>query len=420
MFQRTVLENGLSILSSQMPHTRSISMAIFIGAGSRYEAENQAGMSHFLEHLPFKGTKNWPTAQHVSEAIEGVGGILNASTDREITVFWCKVAAPHFDRAVSVLTDMVLNPLMDPVEIEKERQVVIEELRMSNDQPGFRADLLIDEALWPEQAMGRDVGGTVESVEAILQEDINEYMAHQYIPGNTVVAVAGNISHEEVIDHMDRSLGSWQRGNALSWLPVEDRNGQPNVRFERRKTDQTYLCVGLPGLSLDHPDRHALNLANIVLGGGMSSRLFQEIRENQSLAYDIHSSASFYRDCGSLVVSCSVEPTKGQRAVSAILDQLKALQETITENELEKARELSKGRLLLRMEDTRSVAMWMGAQEALQGEVRTADEVVEAMEQVTTADLNRVCGDIISEDHLNLAVVGPHRSMGPFQRLLKL
>ena len=420
MYQRSVLKNGLRVLTSAMPHTHSVSMAILIGAGSRYESNELAGVSHFLEHLPFKGTKQWPTARLVSESIEGVGGILNASTDREATIFWCKIARPHFQRGLSLLADLVLHPLLDPEEVEKEREVVLEELRMSNDQPSYRADLLIDEALWPDQAMGRDVGGTQESVRAIRQEDIHQYKAHQYIPGNAVVAVAGAITHDEVVEHLTQSLGSWAPGQAQAWQPVQGRNGQPNVRFERRKTDQTYLCVGLPGLPLNHPDRRVMTMMNVVLGEGMSSRLFQELREKQSLAYDIHSTAGFFHDCGSLVVYCSVEPKKYQRAIAAILEQLRLLQNGVEEGELEKARELSKGRLLLRMEDSRSVSMWLGGQEMLQGQVRTVDEVVEELNAVTTADVMRLACELITEERLNLAVVGPYRSDSTFHKLLKL
>lgn len=420
MYHRTVLGNGLPLLTSTMPQTRSVTLAIFIGAGSRYETDEMAGLSHFLEHLPFKGTRDWPTAKHVSEAIEGVGGMMNASTDREMTVFWCKVARPHFPRAVSVLSDMILNPTLDPVEVEKERDVILEELRASNDQPGFRADLLIDEALWPDQAMGRDVGGSLDSVRALQREDIYEYMCRQYVPGNAVVAVAGELTEEDALEYLEPAFGSWKPGEARSMLPVQHKNAQPSTRFERRKTDQAYICVGLPGLSLDHPHRYTMNLMNAILGGGMSSRLFQELRENQGLAYDVHSSASFYRDTGCMVVSCGTEPPKGQRAVSAIMEQLDGLREQVTDHEMERSRELFKGRLLLRMEDTRSVAMWIGAQELLQGQIRTVDDVVDSLSQVTAGDVKRLANEIISEDHLNLSVVGPYRSERPFQKLLKL
>jgi predicted Zn-dependent peptidase len=419
MYQRTVLPNGLRVITTTMPHTQSVSMAIFIGAGSRYESDELAGISHFLEHLPFKGTKLWPTAQRVSEAIEGVGGILNASTDREATIYWCKVAKPHFVRSLSVLMDMVLNPLLDPEEVEKEREVVLEELRMSNDQPGYRADLLMDEVLWPDQAMGRDIGGSPDTVRAILQTDIHEYMARQYTPSNTVVAVAGSISHEEVVDHLTQSLGSWPQGDAQTWYPVENSNFHPKVKFERRKTDQAYLCVGLPGLSLNHCDRRVMSLMNTILGEGMSSRLFLELRENQSLAYDIHSSASFYRDCGALVVYSAVEPVKYHRAIAGIIEQLSSLRDGVEEWELDKARELSKGRLLLRMEDSRNAAMWIGAQELLQGQVRTIEDVVEELDAVTTSDIKRLACELITEDRLCMSIVGPYRSNSPFHKLLK-
>ena len=172
MFQRTVLDNQLRVLTTTMPHTASVSLTISVGAGSRYESEEQAGLSHFIEHLPFKGSKNWPTARHISEAIEGVGGVMNASTDREMTVFWCKVAKLHYHQAFSVLLDLLLNPILDPAEMEKEREVIQEELRMTNDYPSNRVDLLIDEVLWPNQTMGRDVGGTAESVSKITTEDV--------------------------------------------------------------------------------------------------------------------------------------------------------------------------------------------------------------------------------------------------------
>ncbi len=420
MYERTVLSNGLPVLTCTMPQTRSVTLAVFVGAGSRYETDEMAGLSHFLEHLPFKGTRDWPTAMHISEAIEGVGGMMNASTDREMTVYWVKVARDHFPRAVSVLSNMVLHPTLDPVEVEKEREVILEELRASNDQPGFRADLLIDEALWPDQAMGRDVGGSIESVRALQREEIYDYMCRQYVPGNTVIACAGELPHEDALAYLEPAFGDWQPGEPATWLPIQPRNGQPNVRFERRKTDQAYLCVGLPGLPLDHPDRYAMNLLNAILGGGMSSRLFQELREKESLAYDVHSSANFFRDTGCMVVSCGTEPPKAQRAVSAIMEQLDGMRGLIGDDEMERSREMFKGRLLLRMEDTRSVAMWLGAQELLQGEVRTVDQVVDNLCQVTTEDVQNLANEIISHQHLNLSVVGPYRSERPFQKLLKL
>ena len=416
----TVLDNGLRVLTTTMPQTYSVSMAIFVGAGSRYESDETAGSTHFLEHLLFKGTKSWPKAQDISEAIEGVGGVMNASTDREITIYWCKVAKPHFKKALSILVDMVVNPLLDSDEMEKERQVILEELRMSNDYPSHRVDLLIDDMLWPNQPMGRDVGGTEESVTRITRENLVDLMHFQYSPPNVVVSVAGSVSHDEVLDELKPPVVHWKPRKTRAWSPVKLEQEESALRIEYRKSEQAHLCVGLPGLALDHPDRYALNLVNIMLGEGMSSRLFLEVREKQGLAYDVHSSLSQYLDCGSLVVYCGSEPSRSTKALSAIMGQLSGICEGFSERELDRAREYSKGRIMLRMEDTRSVVMWQGGQEMLLNRVSTIDDVVKAIDSVTLDDVNRVARDIVREDRLNLAIVGPFRSDRRFQKLLKL
>ena len=406
MYQSSVLDNKLRVLTSTMAHTQSISMVICVGAGSRYESDELAGVSHFIEHLPFKGTESWPTARAVSEAIEGVGGVMNASTDREMTVFWCKVARLHYKTAFAVLMDMVLNSRLDPEEVEKEREVIQEELRMTYDQPSYRVDLLIDEAMWPDQAMGRDVGGTLETVADIQQKDIREYMHQQYNPANTVVAVAGNVTHEEVVGMLAETTRDWKPLESLDWEQATDNVEGPLVKVERRHSDQTHLCLGVPGLSLTHPDRYAFNLMNTILGDGMSSRLFLNLREEQGLAYDVHSSSSNYRDTGALVVYCGVEPSKTNDAVKTIVKEFQGMHQAPSEQELNKAREYSKGRLLLRMEDTRAVASWLGAQELLQDSVRTPEEVVESLDAVTTSDIARVAKNFLNDDKMRLAVVG--------------
>ena len=419
MYQRTILDNQLRVLTDAMPHSPSVSMAIFVGAGSRYEPEELVGMSHFIEHLPFKGTRNWPTARQVSEAIEGVGGVMNASTDREMTVFWCKVAKLHFRQAFAVLLDLVLNPLLDPKEMEKERDVIREELRMSYDHPTYRVDLLIDEALWPDQAMGRDVGGSLESVSNISLENVREYMQHQYNPANAVVSVAGGVTHHEVLELVEEATRHWRPREPLAWEPVADGYREPVVRVEQRRTDQSHLCLGLPGLSLSDPDRYALTIFNVILGDGMSSRLFLNLRERQGLAYDVHSSTSYFRDCGSLVVYCGVEPQKSRGAVQAVVSELKGMHQEVPPQELAKAKEYSKGRLLLRMEDSRAVAMWLGGQELLLDRVATVEEVVEWIDAITAEDVARVAQRVLNENQLKLAVVGPHRGDKSFLKLLR-
>ena len=420
MYQRSVLDNQLRVLTSSMPHTRSVTILICVGAGSRYESAETAGLSHFIEHLPFKGTKQWSTAGAVSEAIEGVGGVMNASTDREMTVFWCKVPQSHFKQAFAVLMDMILNPLLDPEEVEKEREVIQEELRMTKDIPSYRVDLLIDEVLWPDQAMGRDVGGSQESVANITQVQIQEYMEQQYNPANTVVAVAGNVTHQEVTDLLADTTAQWAPRTSLSWEAVVDGHRDVPVRVEQRRSDQSHVCLALPTLPLEHPDRYALTMLNVILGDGMSSRLFMNLRERQSLAYDVNSTTNFFRDCGSLVVYCGVEPKKSRDAVRAVVSELDQLRTEPPAQELTKAKEYAKGRLMLRMEDTRAVATWLGTQELLQEKVSSPDQVAERIDAVGTGDVARVAQDLFQQEQMRLAVVGPHRGERGFLNLLKL
>ena len=419
MYQRSVLDNKLRVLTSTMEHTKSVSMVICVGAGSRYESDKLAGASHFIEHLPFKGTKSWPTARAVSEAIEGVGGVMNASTDREMTVFWCKVARLHYKTAFAVLLDMVLNSRLDPEDVEKEREVIQEELRMTYDQPSYRVDLLIDEALWPDQAMGRDVGGTPESVADIQQNDIREYMHQQYNPANTVVAVAGNVTHDEIVDMLVETTKDWKPLEPLKWEPATDGVQGPVVKIERRRSDQSHVCLAVPGLSLGHPDRYAFSLMNTILGDGMSSRLFLNLREEQGLAYDVQSTTSYFRDTGALVVYCGVEPKMTNDAVKSIVQEFKGMHEEPGEQELHKAKEYSKGRLLLRMEDTRAVASWLGAQELLQDSVRTVDEVVDLLDAVDASDVVRVSNELLDDNKIRLAVVGPRGGAKALTGLLR-
>lgn len=420
MYQKYTLDNGLRLTISPMPHCHSVCLSLFVGTGSRYEKDEEAGISHFLEHLFFKGSEQRPTAKDISEAIEGVGGMLNAGTERELTVFWCKIASAHFPLAMDILVDMLRHPRFDPEDIEKERQVILEELRAIADSPQQKVEVLIDEVLWPNQALGRDVAGSKETVQAITRPMILEYLNLQYRPGNTVVSVAGNVSPEEVLASFQKALGDWEPGPPQPWFPANDSQAAPRMRLERRHTEQAHLSLALPGLSYFHPDRFTLGLLNVILGDGMSSRLFVEIREKQGLAYDIHSYLSHFFDAGAMTIYAGVEPKKARAALDAILQELRRLREDIPQAELTKAKELTKGRLLLRMEDNRSVSGWLGAQELLTGHIRTVDEVVEIIDRVTVEDLQRVARQLLVTEKLNLAIVGPFRRESPFRGRLQI
>jgi len=420
LYQKTTLDNGLRIITATMPHTRSVSICIFIGVGSRYEAEGKAGVSHFIEHLLFKGTKKRPTAKEISEAIEGVGGILNGGTDKELTVYWCKVAQSHFQLALDVLVDMLLHSKFDPPDIDKERQVIIEEINMSKDSPPQQVNMLIDELLWPNHPLGRDTAGSKESVAAITRATMVDYLQRQYQPNNTVVTIAGDIEHQEIVVAVNQAFSSWtKQGERSGYLDYKEQVAQ-RLHIETRDTEQAHLCLALPGLSLFHPRRFTLDLLNVILGEGMSSRLFAEVRDKLGLAYSIHSYVEHFLDSGAVIIYAGVEPKNLSTAVRVILEQLSQLREIVPESELSKAKELSKGRLLLRMEDSRNVAGWMGGQEILTGRILSVDQVVAIIDAITVDELKQLAEELMVGSQLRLAVVGPVGGDEPLEELLKL
>ena len=421
MYQKTTLDNGLRLITVTMPHTLSVAVSIFISVGSRYETDTEAGISHFIEHLLFKGTPKRPTAKEISEAIEGVGGILNGGTDKELTVYWCKVAQPHFSLALEVLVDMLLHSRFDSPEIEKERQVIIEEINMTRDSPQHWVNILIDRLLWPEHPLGRDIAGSKESVATITREVMLDYLAGQYQPSNTVVAIAGNVQHQEMVTAVSQVMGNWTKqqepaGYSAYKAPPPLRR----LHIETRDIEQAHLCLALPGLSLVHPKRFTLDLLNVILGEGMSSRLFVEIRDKLGLAYSIHSYVDHFLDSGSAVIYAGVEPKNLSTVIKAILEQLAQLKEIIPESEISKAKEFVKGRLLLRMEDSRSVAGWVGGQEILTGRILSVEQVVSIIDAITAEELKQLAGELLTGSQLRLAVVGPVAADEPLDELLEL
>ena len=420
LYHKETLENGLRLVTAAMPHTHSVSICIFIGVGSRYEAETRAGISHFIEHLLFKGTQKRPTAKEISEVIEGMGGILNGGTDKELTIYWCKVAQHHFPLALDVLTDMLLNSKFDPADIERERQIIIEEINMSKDSPSRQVNMLIDGLLWPNHPLGRDIAGSKESVAAFTRDMILDYLRGQYLPDNTVVTIAGNIQHQEAVTAVSQTVGNWANRQPHPQYLAYQEQPNPRLKIERRETEQAHLCLALPGLPLLHPKRFTLDLLNVILGEGMSSRLFTEIRDKLGLAYSILSYVDYFLDSGAVTIYAGVDPKNLRVAIKAILEQLAQLKEPPAESELSRARELAKGRLLLRMEDSRNVAGWLGGQETLTERILTVDQVVSVIDAVTTEDLKQLAQELLISSHLRLAVVGPVADDEPLEELLEL
>lgn len=407
MYQRERLPNGLRVVTAELPQTRSATVSVYVGAGSRYEPDAEAGLSHFLEHMLFKGASRRPTAREISEAIESVGGMHNAATDREVTVYYAKVPDSAAAQTIDIMADMVCAPVMDGAELEKERLVILEELAGVEDSPAEIAGILIDEVMWPDQPLGRNVGGTPETVRALPLAAVNRYFAAQYVPSNIVLAVAGNIRHVDVMEQARRWFGGMPQAEPGPWYPCVGRNGADRVAIREKATEQSHICLAYPGVALSDPDRFVVDLLSTLLGEGMSSRLFLELREERALVYDIHSYPSEYRDAGSFTVYAGCDPSNGRVTVEATLQEVGKLLESIPTAEFAKAKQMARGRIQLRMEDTRSVAGWLGSQELLTGEVLTVDEVVARIEAVTLDHLLAVGRRLLRPELATLAVVGP-------------
>jgi len=407
MYKKAVLDNGLRVITSIMPHSRSVCLAIFVGAGSCYESEEEAGISHFAEHLFFKGTERRPTSKEITQDIEGVGGIINAGTDKEVTIFWCKVAKSHFPIALDVLSDLLFNSRFGNKEIERERDVINEEIKMNLDLPQQRVNMLIDELLWTDQPLGREVIGYKETVSSITREQLLNHVARRYMPNNTVLSIAGNIQHKEALAQIEPLFNKWAAGELTTGYITNANQTEARLRIEPKDIEQAHLCLAVHGFSRSHPQRFTLDLLNTVLGGGMSSRLFTEIREHRGLAYDIHSYTEHFLNSGSFIIYAGVDPEKIETAVAAILEELSQIKQGITTSEVTRAKELSKGRLYLRFEDSQNVALWYGSQEILLQQILDIDDVISIVDAITIDELKEVAEEILTDSGLNLAVTGP-------------
>ena len=421
MHRKTILNNGLRILTTSMPHTRSVAIGIFTAVGSRYETQRQRGISHFIEHMLFKGTEKRPTAQLISEEIEGIGGEMNASTGNEVTTYEVKVAHHHLPLALDVLVDMFRHSKLDQVEMEKERQVIIQEIGRTMDMPEAWVHNLIAADIWPQHPVGWDIAGSKESVSQLSRRALQSYIVHKYTPQSTVISLAGKLDHDKVIAQLDEAVRDWKPSAPPTFVPAKPGASGPNAHIEFRKTEQAHLCLGLRAIPRYHPDRFKLMLLNAVLGEGMSCRLFLEIREKRGLAYSVGSYTRLLRDTGALILYAGVEPSKARDTLQAMVEQLSHLQQdSVPLHELNKAREYTKGGILLGMEDTFANAGWVARQELLNQEVLTVDQVMKQLDQVTAEDIQTLAQQLFGTDKLHLAVVGPFKKESAFLSCLRI
>ena len=403
-----------------MADRASASLVLMFGVGSRYEDDRRGGVSHFIEHLFFKGTQRRPTSKEIAEAIEGVGGIINASTDKEVTTYWTRVPADHLELAVDVLFDIVTNSKLTPDDIDRERMVILEELKMYQDLPQDYVHSLFEEVMWPQHPLGRDIGGTLDSVSKISREDLVDYVSQHYSLPRLVVSLSGGIDPDRAAEMVEARVDGIARHDGATYAPAPGGLERPGLAYLKKKTEQAHICLGTRAISYLDEDRYALDLINTILGEGMSSRLFLEIREKRGLAYDVHSFTSKHHDGGYFAVYAGVDPSKAEETIKAILGELhKIVAEEVAESELSKAREYTKGRLQLGLESTNAMASWLGQQELLAGRIRPVAEVVAAVDAVDTAAISRVAKRVLDQP-IQLSVIGPFSSDAKFRALIGL
>ena len=401
------LPNGVQVVVAPLKERRSASLGIWIHAGGRDETKKTNGTAHFLEHLVFKGTPN-RSAKQIKEAIEGIGGSLNAFTSEEYTCFLSKTSDRYLSRAFDVLSDMVLNASLDTKDIEKERTVIMEEVKMTQDHPSELVEEVFSELIWPDHALGRPLAGTLDSVRALTRQDLVDFKDKFYSSGRITIAASGAVTLKELVSLTN---GVFLKNKKLEKKQKDlfrSRQAGHRLKVLPKKTEQTHLVLGVHAPAKEHPDQYALDILSVILGGNMSSRLFNEVREEKGLAYDISSYVRRYNDTGAFMVSAGVDNHKAKEALGTIVTELKKIvKEPPPEEELDRAKEFYIGQMELGLESTMNHMLWVGESMLSLGRCKTPDEVIKHVTRIKPADIRRIAKSIFKAENCNLAVVGP-------------
>ena len=407
MYKKTVFDNGLRVINYDMPNRQSVALGIWIRVGGRYETKEFKGISHFLEHMLFKGTRKYSCRQ-LKETIEGVGGSLNGFTSEELTCYLVKIPAAYLRLALDVLSDMVLNPTLPSKEIEKEKQVILEEIKMHKDLPQSYCLDLLDELLWPDQPLGEPIIGTLDSVSGITKRDLCLFKEKFYTPANIVISAAGALDFNKFIKGVKKTFPRHKGKVKFECLPAKEGRGAPQLKLFAKDTEQTHMALGFHSLSRSHPLRHALGILHIILGANMSSRLFNEVREKRGLAYDIGTQVKRLADTGSFVVHAGIDNRKVTQALRVILKELKIVKERLVgKPEFRRAKEFYKGQLALALEDTLEHMLWIGEPTATLDKSYSLSEIIKEINRVSREDVRGVASQLLQEKNMNLALIGP-------------
>ncbi|MCA9857314.1 MAG: insulinase family protein [Dehalococcoidia bacterium] len=409
--QITTLSNGLRVVVTPMPTAQAAAVSFFVGVGSRYEDARTNGLSHFIEHMLFKGTERRRTAPEISEAIEGAGGGLNAFTTKEITCYWNNLPYERVETGIEVVADMVQHSLLDPDELERERPVVQQEIRRGHDSPGSKASELLSTATFGDQPIGWPIAGTIDTVQGVTRQDFFDHMGRYYTAANSVLSIAGNVDVDAVLKLAERDFADLEAGTVAPTPPADatrPSEAEHYIAVELREIEQTNLALAVHGLGRRDPDRFALDIMNTALGRGMSSRLFKEVRERRGLAYSVGSGSTRYRDIGTVSVSAGVTREHQEEALEVIVAELHRLvDEPMGDEELNRTKDYAAGSFRLSLETPMSFAQRWGSQLLHDGELESADATVAGLRAVTAEDVQRVAARLFADPKFSLAVVGP-------------
>ncbi|MFH0819920.1 MAG: pitrilysin family protein [bacterium] len=419
-FQKETLSNGLRLILAPLNNTQIVTVLFLVGVGSKYETKKINGISHFLEHMVFKGTKKRPTALKINEVVDKVGGEFNAFTSKEATGFYIKIDKRYLDLALDVISDILLNSKFENKEINKERGVIIEEINFKQDTPIRQVGDLFEKLLYGDQPAGWEIIGEKENILKLNRPDILNYFKVHYLANNSILCLAGAIN-DRIKLKVDKYFARFETGQLKNKIKVKEEQIKPQALVSYKKTDQTHLCLGTRAYDLFHPDRYALKVLGVILGGNMSSRLFNLVREKYGLAYYIRTNTETYTDSGYLVTQAGVDNKKVKQVIKLILSEYKKIKKTkVNQTELKKAKDYIKGVSLINLETSDEVAHFLATQEILTRKILTIEEQFAAIDKVTTRDIERVAQDIFKPSKLNLAIIGPFEKKEEFAKILSI
>ncbi|PIU99223.1 hypothetical protein COS59_00910 [Candidatus Wolfebacteria bacterium CG03_land_8_20_14_0_80_36_15] len=421
MYKKIVLENGLRVILVPKEESFSTTVLVLVGAGSDYEEKEINGVSHFLEHLCFKGTKNRPTSLDISASLDHLGAVYNAFTSNEYTGYYAKALPQHSEKLLEIISDLYLNPIFEQKEIEKERGVIIEEINMYEDLPMQKVQEIFAGLLYKDQPAGRFVAGTKDVIKNLKREDILNYRDKHYLAGATTVVVSGNINENKAIGLIKRNFENIRLGKKETKTPTKDIQERPEILIKEKALDQTHLVLGARAYDIFDKRRFALELLSDVLGGGMSSRLFQKLREQLGACYYVNSSANNFIDHGYLAISSGVDNNRVEEIIKAILEELNKMKnEAIKAKELQTAKNHLIGNLFLGLESSDELASFYGGQEILKEEILTPEEIAKNIQAISEKDIMEVANDIFRSNKLNLALIGPIKGQEKIEKILKI